>query len=293
MKVAFLGLGNMGKAMAQHILKAGHELVAWNRTPAKMEELAKNGAHRVASPSETVKDAEVAITMLADDSAVGTAVLYESGFIDALPENAVHISMSTISIALSRKLAEEHAKRGQRYIAAPVFGRPEAAAAAKLFIVAAGDSSTIEYCKPLLEAMGQRVFVMGSQPEQANVIKLSGNFLIATVIESVGEAVALTRKYGIDPYAYIDFLTNSLFAAPIYKTYGALVAENKHETGAFGLRLGLKDVRLTLAAGEGVNAPLPIASLIRDQMLTALGRGYEHKDWSVLGLLAAENAGLK
>ncbi len=201
--------------------------------------------------------------------------------------------MSTISVALSRKLAEEHARRGHHYIAAPVFGRPEAAEAGKLFIVAAGDKAAVERHRPLLEALGQRVFFMGDKPEMANVVKLSGNFLIASVIESLGEAMALTRKYGIDPHHYVEFLTNSLFAAPIYKTYGNLIADEKYQPAGFKMRLGLKDVKLALAAAEAADAPLPLASMIRDHLLTALARGMEDMDWSATAKLAAENAGLK
>src|ERR1022692_4657020 len=215
MKVAFLGLGNMGSHMAGHLLRAGHDVTVWNRTLSKTDGLRAQGAKVGKSTGETVKDAEAVITMLADDHAVESAVLHSGGVLDHLPRGAVHISMSTISVALSQKLAEEHGKHGHQYIAAPVFGRPEAAEAGKLFVVAAGDKSAVERCKPLLEVLGQRVFVIGDKPEMANVVKLSGNFLIASVIESLGEAIALTRKYGIDPHAYVEFLTNSLFAAPV------------------------------------------------------------------------------
>ena len=293
MKVAFIGLGNMGRHMARHLLRAGHEVTVWNRTLAKAEEHRAQGAKVAQSPGEAAKRAEAALTMLADDAAVESAVLHAGGVIESLPVNAAHISMSTISVALSKKLAEEHGKRGQQYIAAPVFGRPEAAEAAKLFVVAAGDKETVERYKPLLEALGQRVFVMGDKPEMANVVKLSGNFLIATVIESLGEAMALARKYGIDPHQYVEFLTNSLFAAPVYKTYGNLIAEGKYHPAGFKMRLGLKDVKLALAAAEGVDAPLPFASDIRDHMLTAIARGMEDMDWSATAKLAAENAGLK
>ncbi len=293
MKIAFLGLGNMGSHMARHLLHAGHDVTVWNRTPSKADGLRAQGANVGKSTGETVKDAEAVITMLADDHAVESAVLHSGGVLDHLPRGAVHISMSTISVALSQKLAEEHCKHGQQYIAAPVFGRPEAAEAGKLFVVAAGDKSAVERCKPLLEALGQRVFVIGDKPEMANVVKLSGNFLIASVIESLGEAIALTRKYGIDPHAYVEFLTNSLFAAPVYKTYGGIIAEEKYQPAGFKLRLGLKDVRLALAAAEAVDAPLPFASVMRDHMLTAIGHGMEDMDWSSTAKLAAENAGLK
>ena len=200
--------------------------------------------------------------------------------------------MSTISVALSRKLAEEHAKRGHKYMAAPVFGRPDAAAGGKLFIAAAGEKDVVELCRPVLESLGQRMFVLGDKPEMANVVKLTGNFLIASVIESLGEAIAVARKYDIDPHAYVDFLTGSLFAAPIYKTYGGIIADEKYTPPGFKLRLGLKDVRLALSAAEAVDAPLPIASLIRDHMLTAIARGMDEMDWSSTAKLAAENAGL-
>jgi 3-hydroxyisobutyrate dehydrogenase-like beta-hydroxyacid dehydrogenase len=283
----------MGSHMARHLLRAGHDTTVWNRTPSKADELRAKGAKVGKSAGQAVKDAEAVVTMLADDHAVESAVLHSGGVLDHLSKGAAHISMSTISIALSQKLAEEHGKHGQQYIAAPVFGRPEAAEAGKLFVVAAGDKSAVERCKPLLELLGQRVFVIGDKPEMANVVKLSGNFLIASVIESLGEAIALTRKYGIDPHDYVEFLTNSLFAAPIYKTYGSIIAGEKYEPAGFKLRLGLKDVRLALAAAEAVDAPLPFASMLRDHMLTAIGRGMEDLDWSSTAKLAAENAGLK
>ena len=292
-KVAFIGLGNMGSHMARNLLRAGHDVIVWNRTLSKAEEHRALGAKVAKSPSEAAEEAEAVITMLADDHAVESAVLQPGGVLESLPKGAAHISMSTISVALSRKLAEEHTKHGHPYITAPVFGRPEAAEAGKLFVVVAGDTTAVEHIKPLLEAVGQRVFVMGDKPEMANVVKLSGKFLIASVIESVGVAVALTRKYGIAPHQYGEFLTNSLFAAPVYKTYGNLIADEKYQPAGFKMRLGLKDVKLALAAAESLDTPLPFASTIRDHMLTAIGRGMEDMDWSATAKLAAENAGLK
>ena len=293
MKVAFIGLGNMGSHMARNLLRARHDVTVWNRTLAKAEDLRAQGAEVAQSPAEAAKEVEVVITMLADDHAVESAVLHPGGVLESLPKGAAHISMSTISVALSRKLAEEHAKRGHQYVAAPVFGRPEAAEAATLFVVVAGGKVAVERLKPLLEAVGQRVFVMGDKPEMANVVKLSGNFLIASVIESVGEAVALTRQYGVDPQQFVEFLTNSLFAAPVYKTYGGIIADEKYQPAGFKIRLGLKDIRLALAAAESVDVPLPVASMIRDHMLTAIARGMDDMDWSATAKLAAENAGLK
>ena len=184
--------------------------------------------------------------MLADDHAVASSVLDDGGFIQALSPGAVHISMSTISVALSKRLAQEHSQREQEHVAAPVFGRAEAAEARKLFIVAAGQQSVIERCRVLLEHLGQRLFIVGDKPEMANVVKLSGNFLIASAIESLGEAMALARKYDIAPHAYVDFLTNGLFAAPLYKTCGTLIADERYQPAGFRLRLGLKDIQLAL-----------------------------------------------
>jgi 3-hydroxyisobutyrate dehydrogenase-like beta-hydroxyacid dehydrogenase len=293
MKVAFIGLGNMGIPMARHLPRAGHDDTVWNQTLSKAEGLRGEGAKVGKTTGEAAKDAQALISMLADDGAVEAAVLQPGAVADHLPKGAVHISTSTISVALSKKLAEEHRRRGHPYVAAPVFGRPEAAEAGKLFIAVAGEGSAVERSKPFLEALGQRVFVVGDKPEMANVVKLSGNFLIASVIESLGEAIALTRKYGIDPHEYVDLLTNTLFAAPVYKTYGGLIADEKYKPAGFKLRLGLKDVRLALAAAEAVDAPMPFASTMRDNILSAIGRGMEELDWSSVAKLAAENAGLK
>ena len=293
MKIAFLGLGNMGIHMARHLVKAGHDVTVWNRTASKAKELEALGAKAAASPAEAARPSEIAISMLADDHAVESTVLGPKGLIDALPPGAVHISSSTISVALSQRLAKEHSEHGQQYIAAPVFGRPEAAEAGKLFVVAAGHPDAIERCRPVLEAIGQRVFLMGGNPEMANVVKLSGNFLIASVIESLGEAIALTRKYGINPQDFVELLTSTLFAAPVYKTYGGIIAGERYSPAGFKMRLGLKDVKLALAAAEAVDMPLPVASVIRDHALTAIARGMEELDWSATAKLAAENAGLK
>lgn len=294
MKIAFLGLGNMGIHMASHLVKAGHDVTVWNRTASKADQLKAEGAKVAPFPAEAVRGVEMAITMLADDHAVETAVLGgATALADALPKGAVHISSSTISVALSQRLAKEHSERGQEYIAAPVFGRPEAAEAGKLFVVAAGKLAVIERCKPVLETIGQRVFVMGEKPEMANVVKLSGNFMIASIVESLGEAVALARKYGIDPHEYVEFLTSSLFAAPIFKTYGGIIAGERYSPAGFKMRLGLKDAKLAITAAEAVDVPMPFASVIHDHMLTAIGRGMEELDWSATAKLAAENAGLK
>jgi len=240
MKVGFAGLGNMGMGMARNLLKAGHQLTVYNRTRSRAEQLAAEGA-KVADAPSALAGAEVVITMLADDSAVEHVVF--GGLLEKLPRGALHVSMSTISVALSQRLAAAHREHGQHYLAAPVFGRPQAAGAAKLFIVAAGPREQFDRCSTLFSAMGQQTFYVGEEPHRANVVKLSGNFLIASMLESVGEAIALVRKYGIDASEYIELITSTLFTGPIYKSYGSMIAQEKYQPPGFRLKLGLKDVR--------------------------------------------------
>jgi len=292
MKIAFHGLGNMGSHMARNLLRAKHDVTVWNRTRSKAEELHADNARVAKSVAEATRQAEIAVTMLADDHAVAATVLSPGGVAEHLAPGGTHVSMSTISVELSRHMDAEHAKRGQHYVSAPVFGRPEAAAAAKLFLVAAGDPEAILKAQPIFDAVGQRTFVIGPKPEMANVVKLSGNILISSVIESLGEAIALVRKYNVDPHQYVDFLSHTLFAAPVYQTYGGIIADERYQPAGFKMRLGLKDIRLALAAAEAVDTPMPIASLVRDNVLAALGRGMEELDWSATAKLAAKNAGL-
>ena len=215
----------------------------------------------------------------------------EAGLLASLPQGAIHVSMSTISVALSERLAAAHASAGQRFVAAPVLGRPDAAAAAKLFVVAAGAPEAVAACRPLFEAVGQRTFHIGDQPPLANLVKLSGNFLLASVIEALGEAVALVAKAGVDRRQYVDLLTSTLFAAPAYKTYGGLIAEQRFEPAGFAAPLGAKDIRLTLAAAEDLRVPMPLASLLRDRFLALLAQGGEALDWSAIARLAERDAG--
>jgi 3-hydroxyisobutyrate dehydrogenase-like beta-hydroxyacid dehydrogenase len=290
MKIGFIGLGNMGSGIAMNLLKAGHELTVYNRTPDKAKPLLKQGARAAATPAEA-SGADVVFTMLADDHAVESVTFGESGILTNLRPGSVHISCSTISVALSQKLTDAHQKHNQRFISAPVFGRPEAAAAAKLFVVVAGPDNAVELCTSLFDVIGQRTFRFGEQPSVANLIKLSGNFLIASVLESLSEAMALVGKAGIDQHEYLDFLTSTLFTAPVYKTYGGLIANKKFQPAGFAATLGLKDVRLTLMAGEQFRVPLPLASLIRDRFLVLLARGGDSLDWSAISQIAAEDSG--
>lgn len=291
MKVGFIGLGQMGSAMAGNLVKAGHEVTVYNRSRDKAEALAGGGA-RVATTVAEACGGEAVFTMLAHDDALSAVVHGEGGVLASLGKDAVHISASTISVAMSERLTREHAAVGQRFVAAPVFGRPEAAAAAKLFVAAAGMPDAIQAMRPLFEAIGQRTFVLGEEPKAANLVKLSGNFLIASVIESLGEAMALVEKGGVDRHTYLDLLTSTLFNAPVYKTYGGLIADRKFKPAGSTAPLGQKDIRLVLAAGEALNVPLPLASLLRDRFLTLLAHGGEELDWSAIGALAAKDAGL-
>jgi 3-hydroxyisobutyrate dehydrogenase-like beta-hydroxyacid dehydrogenase len=290
MKIGFLGLGQMGAGMAANLLKAGHEVTLYNRTPGKAAALLALGAAEARSPREAA-GGDVAVTMVADDKALEAICFGEHGIIAALPEQAIHISCSTISVTLSEKLTEAHKAAGQEFCSAPVFGRPEAAAAARLFVVAAGPAATLAACAPVFDAIGQRTFPLGETPAAANLVKLSGNFLIASVIESLGEAMALVAKGGVDLPAYLEMLTSTLFAAPVYKTYGGLIAGAKFEPAGFAAPLGQKDIRLTLAAAETLNVPMPVASLLRDRFLTLMATGGENLDWSAIGSLARRDSG--
>ena len=293
MKIGFIGLGSMGSPMARNLIKAGHSLTVYNRTRSRAEELQSLGGRIAATPGEAASDAEALITMLADDSAVEEVILQPDGALKSLPAGKVHISMSTISVDLSRRLAEAHREKRQHFIAAPVFGRPDAAAAAKLFIVAAGPIHQIERCRPLFESMGQKTFVAGEEAPAANLIKLTGNFLLATVIESLGEAFALIRKSGIDPNAFLEIITESLFPAPVYRNYGSMIASDRFEPAGFKLLLGLKDNKLLLAAAEAAAVPLPMASLVRDRFIAALAQGLGEADWAAIARISYRNAGVK
>ncbi|HUW79416.1 MAG TPA: NAD(P)-dependent oxidoreductase [Acidocella sp.] len=290
MKVGFIGLGQMGQGMAGNLVKAGHQVTVYNRSAGKAEALLKLGAGEARTPAGACQG-DVVVSMLADDKALEASAFGEQGIIASLPKSAIHISSSTVSVALSERLTEAHAKAGQRFVAAPVFGRPDAAAAGKLFVVAAGEEAALGDCAPIFEAIGQRTFILGNNPATANLVKLSGNFLIASVIESLGEAMALVGKGGVDLHVYLEMLTSTLFSAPVYKNYGGMIADGKFEPAGFAAPLGQKDIRLTLAAAEHLQVPMPLASLLRDRFITLLAQGGEHLDWSAIGKLAARDSG--
>jgi 3-hydroxyisobutyrate dehydrogenase-like beta-hydroxyacid dehydrogenase len=291
MEVGLIGLGKMGTGIARSLLRAGHRVTVFNRTRTRAEALRADGATVAGSMAEACRG-EAVLTMVADDAALEGVVTGEGGILASLRRGGIHVSMSTISTALSDRLAAEHSRAGQEFVAAPVFGRPEAAEAAKLAVVAAGPATSVQRCKPLFESMGPKLLVVGERSSMANVVKLAGNFLIATVLESLAEALTFARKSGVDPGLLLEFLTTTMFTAPVYKTYGELIVQGKHEPAGFALPLGLKDVRLVLQAAEAASVPMPIASVLRDRFVTAMARGNQDKDWSVIGRVAAEDAGL-
>jgi 3-hydroxyisobutyrate dehydrogenase-like beta-hydroxyacid dehydrogenase len=290
MKIGFIGLGRMGSAMAANLVKAGHDVTVFNRSPEKLRPLLELGAHAAGSVADACRG-ELVVTMLADDTAVNDVAFQNEGIVNALPKGAIHLSMSTISVALSKRLAQAHSEAAQQFVAAPVFGRPEVAAAAKLYVVAAGNPAAVAICKPIFDVLGQKTFPIGAEPSAANLVKLSGNFLLAAAIEALGEAIALVGKANIDRHVFVDMLTSSLFNAPAYKTYGGLVAAGRFEPAAFAAPLGLKDINLVLAAAESLRVPMPLGGLLHDRFLRLLAEGGERLDWAAIGGLAARDAG--
>lgn len=290
MKVAVIGLGKMGGPIGRNLIEAGHTLSVYNRTPERAEPFRALGAKVAATAADAASDAEAAITVVSDDGALEAVVF--GGIAESLPPGAVHISMSTISVELSQRLVETHRQKDQHYVSAPVFGRPEAAAVRKLFVVAAGTGAQIERCRPLFDAIGQRTFVAGDEPHLANVVKLAGNFMIMAATETLGEAFAFARKSGLDPKTFLDIMTESLFSSPIYRAYGAMLIGDTFEPAGFKLPLALKDNRLLLAAAQDAAVPLPLASLLRDRMLTALAQGLSESDWAIIARISRKEAGL-
>ena len=291
MDVGLIGLGGMGTGIAKSLLRGGHRVTVYNRTRSRAEALQTDGAIVAATVSDACR-AGIVMTMVADDAALESQVFNDGGILASLPRGGVHISCSTISVALSDKLTAAHSAAGQEFVSCPVFGRPDAAEAGRLAVVAAGPTQAVERCKPLFESFGAKLLVIGEKPSLANVIKLAGNFLIASVLESLSEAVAFARKSGVDAAVLVDFLTSTLFNAPVYKIYGSLIVEGNYDKVGFALPLGLKDVRFVLQAAEAQDVPMPVASVVRDRFITAMARGNANKDWSALGLIAAQDAGL-
>ncbi|TDV03400.1 NAD(P)-dependent oxidoreductase [Paraburkholderia caballeronis] len=288
MDIGFIGLGEMGGAIVANLLKAGHRVRVWNRTAERARPLADAGAEVVATPADAFAG-DAVFSMLADDAALREVV--DASLLEHAPRGIVHVNMATISVALAEQLAREHAERGLHYVAAPVLGRPDVAKAAKLTIVAGGPAEAIDRVQPLFDAIGQKTWRIGSLPQQANVMKLAANFMLASAVETLGEAAALLSGHGVAMRDFLDVVTGGPFPGPVYQGYGTMIAEQRYEPAMFKARLGLKDVRLALAAADAVSTPLPVASAVRDSLLEAVAHGDGELDFAVLGKVALRRAG--
>lgn len=289
MKIGFVGLGNMGQAMAANLLKGGHQLVVWNRSPDPVQTLVEQGAVAATEPAQAFA-VDVVFSMLADDKAL-RQVLLESGLLDTLKAPLIHVNMATIAVAFADDLAARHQEKGVRYIAAPVLGRPNVAATGDLNILAAGPGDAIDTVQPLFDLIGRKTWRMGDKASQANVMKVAVNFMIASAIESMAEASVLVGAYGLESGQLIDLISNSIFPGPVYAGYGKMIAERSYEPAAFKASLGLKDVGLALAAAEQVQVPMPLGDLVRGNLLDATAHDEGHMDLAVLGRVAERNAG--
>lgn len=291
MDVGVIGLGAMGSAMASKLIKDGHKVRIWNRSHDPVEKLAKEGAIGVDEPQEALQG-EAALTMLADDDAIA-AVLLDSGALEKARAGLAHVVTATISVDFAKRLEKIHAQLGIGYVAAPVLGRPDVAAAGGLNVLAAGDAALVRRVQPLLDAIGRQTWVVGSAPHQANLVKIAANFTLASAIETMAESIALARRHDVDPGKLIEVFTGTLFAAPAYKVYGPAILNGKFEPPGFKLALGLKDVRLALTASEKSGAPLPFAGILRDNFVDAIAHGDGDKDWAAVSKVALRRAGLE
>lgn len=291
MKVGVIGLGAMGSGLAESLLRAGHEVVVWNRSKPPLELLRTAGAHAADTPAE-VFAADAVVTMLANDEAVREVIL-DGGLLKCANGGTVHVMSATISVALAKELEKVHARERVALVCAPVLGRPDVAAKGALNVLAAGNRAALATVQPVLDAIGRKTWTFGEQPHKANVAKLSANFMIAATIELLAEVFAFTEKSGLDPKVFFEMATNTLFAAPVFRTYGGLILERNFEPAKFKLTLGLKDVRLALAAGEAVEVPLPFASVLRDNFLDAIANGAADKDWAAISEVSFRHSGLQ
>jgi len=291
--IGFIGLGNMGEPIAANLMAAGHTLRVHNRTASKAVALVAKGATLEKNPADVATPGGIVFTMVADDRAIDELCLSPGSFVERLGPGGIHISLSTISPATARRLAEHHAKHKVEYVASPVFGRPEAAAAKKLWVCASGHVAAKARVRPLLEAIGQGIFDFGEDAGAANVVKLCGNFMIASAIETISESLALAEKNGIDKSAVADLFGKTLFACPVYQGYGKSIAAEKFEPAGFRLALGFKDVSLALSTATASSVPLPIGSLLHDRYLAAIAKGRGDLDWTAIALGVAEDAGIK
>jgi 3-hydroxyisobutyrate dehydrogenase-like beta-hydroxyacid dehydrogenase len=292
MKIGFLGLGQMGSEMAANLLRAGHEVVVWNRSPQKAQPLVAKGAMLARTARDAASGREVIMSMLADDAALEQVLLGNEGVYEGLPRGALHISSSTVAVATADRVAEQHSARGLRFLSAPVIGRPEAAAAAKLFVVAAGAQSDYSKAGALFPAISQKVFYIGEKPSSANLVKLCGNFMLLSAIETFAEAMTLAQKGGVSKKQLLEVMTGSLFDTPAYRNYGAALAEGRFKPAGFAAPLGLKDMRLVGQSAETLRVPMPVLNILRDHLLQTIGAEGEDIDWAGIGQVIAKNGGL-
>jgi 3-hydroxyisobutyrate dehydrogenase-like beta-hydroxyacid dehydrogenase len=291
MDLAFIGLGAMGVPMARNLLAAGHRLQVWNRSAERARPLTDLGAALASSPAQAAAAADCTITMLADDAAVEAVALGRDGLVAGLRPGAVHVSMSTIGVDFADRLAAAHAQAGQGFVSAPVFGRPQAAADAQLFVVAAGAADAVDRVQPLFSAIAQRTFVVGERPSQANVVKLSGNFMIMGAVEAMAEALTIAARHGVERKDMLEVITGTLFGAPIYRNYGALLLAEAYRPAGFTAELGLKDMRLLDAAAERARVPAPLLALVRDRLRSLVAVHGPDIDWAALGKMVSDAAG--
>ncbi|HUB47462.1 MAG TPA: NAD(P)-dependent oxidoreductase [Acetobacteraceae bacterium] len=289
--VGVVGLGRMGAAFAANLLTDGYGIVAFDRDQQRAQPLQAMGA-RAAERLADLAACDLVISMLPDDAALETVALGPDGLIAILRPGAVHVSMSTISPELSRRLASAHAAHGQDFVAAPVLGNPDLAHTQRLFVLAGGAPQAVARARPVLEQLGQRVFVIGDDPGQASLVKLAGNVMTAATLQSMGEVLALLRKGGIDPHLAFDVFTSSLFDGRVHKTYGGKIVDERYDPPGMTAPLAMKDLRLALAEAERLAVPMAVTSVVHDRLVAAVARGFAGLDWSALGLLAAVDAGL-
>lgn len=292
MKIGLIGLGNMGAAIASNLVRAQHDVAVWNRSAEKASRLIEAGAVLAANPKAAASNREVVITMLADDAALDAVLSGAEGILEGLRPGALHISMSTISVAAAERVASQHAARGQHFLSAPVFGRPDAAVAAKLFVVAAGAHADFQKASTLFSSISQRTFYIGETPSAANLVKLCGNFMILSAIEAMGEAMALAQKGGIPRKQLLEVLTGTLFDSPVYRNYGLALVDERFKPAGFAAPLGLKDMRLVGQSAEVLRVPMPLLNTLRDHLLQTISREGEDVDWSAIARTIAKNGGL-
>lgn len=287
MRIGFIGLGHMGRAMGQRLLAAGHELTVYNRTVERAKPLTDAGARLARSPAEAAASAEVLITMLADDAAVASTVLESAGVVAGLPRGSIHVSMSTIGPEMSSRLLAAHRNAGQLYVAAPVLGRPEAVERGEVVILVGGPSDAIERCRPIFDTLGRETHVIAEEPPLANVVKLAANLLFAVLIEGLGESFDFVESYGIDAGHFLDIVNGASLKSPVVAAYGRVIAERRFEPAGFRLALGAKDVRLVLDAAAQRSVETPIAAFLYERFLEAMAEGFGDVDWSAVGRVLA------